>query len=114
MTAATHLSCDVCAVVEPGREPRVEVAKGSGQPRMDALALSVVTAAVGRRPVAPDVKASRACYTFDLLSTRVPPMPMVGCGFDETTASLSCYWPLKKMVKLKMRLDSVEPIAPKR
>jgi hypothetical protein len=108
MSAAQPMACLICLVVRPGESPRVELASSSGNKEVDRAAVDALTRTANRRPTDPDVRQQRSCYRFSVKIIRIPPVPMVGCGFDESTLSASCYYPTKKVVRTDVTLESVD------
>jgi hypothetical protein len=106
--AAEGLDAQVCLLVEPGATPRVELGKTSGNQEVDQAAIDALTRASHRRQSELDLKEQRACYSFAVKVVRVPPLPVVGCTFDEMELTASCYYPLKKGMEISVSLDSVD------
>lgn len=102
------ITCRVCLVVATGRPTRVELAESSGNGEMDRASIEALERAVLRRPLDPDVKPQRACYHFAAAIHRLPPLPLVGCGFDETTHTFGCYYPTMRVLRTSVTLDSVD------
>ena len=105
---AEGIAAQVCLLVEPGATPRVELSKTSGNREVDQAAIDALTRAANRRQSELDLKKQRACYSFVVKVVRVPPLPMVGCQFDEVELTASCYYPLKKQMVISVGLDGVD------
>jgi hypothetical protein len=109
--AASSLSCQVCVTFGQGEDPRVAVEQSSHRPPFDELArVALLRAARMRRPTA-DIKPTRACYEFTALFHRIPPLPVVGCSFDESKPAIACYYPTKKILRAKVKLVSARPVS---
>ena len=76
--------------------------------RLDDAAVEALRKASLRRPLDGQLVAQRACYRFAANVHRVPPLPMVGCGFDESRMTASCFYPGKQMYQLKVTLELVD------
>ena len=107
-TAAEPIACLVCLVVRPGEEPKVVMDGSSGNSEVDRMATEALARASRRWPLDPDVKPQRSCYRFSVTISRIPPLPMVGCGFDEATLTGGCYYPTMKVTKTDVHLESVD------
>lgn len=105
---AESIVCQVCLVIRPGQPPEVVLAKSSDNKEVDDAAVDALRRAALRRPYEKDLKPERACYTFAATIYRIPPLPIVGCGFDESSLKIGCYWPGKQIYQLKVRLDLVD------
>jgi hypothetical protein len=105
---AAPIAAQVCLLVNPGAPARVELGKTSGNAEVDRAAVDALTRAAQRRAPDPDVKQQRTCYRFAVTVTRVPPLPVAGCMFDEVNLTASCYYPLKKAMTISVSLDSVD------
>jgi hypothetical protein len=105
---AEDIVCQVCMVIRPGLPPEVVLAKSSGNKEVDEAAKQAVQRAADGRTLEADVKPQRACYRFAARLYRIPPMPMVGCGFDESTLTAGCYYPGKQVYQLKVSLELVD------
>jgi hypothetical protein len=102
------IACQVCLVVRPGLPPEVVLAKSSGNKEVDNAATDALTRASLRRPFEDDLKPQRACYRFAATIYRIPPLPIAGCGFDEATLKIGCYYPGMQVYQLKVSLDLVD------
>jgi hypothetical protein len=105
---AEALECEVCVDLVPGQPPRLHVARRSGRPSFDKMAKEALALAARLRELQidqqPDRKAVEACYRFTAKFHRVPPLPTVMCTFDESKPSISCLYPMKKIVSKGVRL----------
>jgi hypothetical protein len=105
---AEALECEVCVDLVPGQPPKVHVARRSGRPSFDKMAKEALALAARLRDLQiqqePDRKALEACYRFTAKFHRVPPLPAVMCTFDESKPSISCMYPMKKIVSKGVRL----------
>ena len=106
--AATPMACLICLVIRPGETPRVELAASSGNQEVDRAAVEALERTADRRPTDPDVRKQRSCYRFSVTITRIPPVPIVGCNFDEAALKASCYYPTKKVTRTDVKLESVD------
>jgi hypothetical protein len=107
--SADRLGCLVCVTLGRGaQDPRV--ARSSGRRPFDKLAVEAVKKAARSREAPGDLKPVQACYLVEAAFHRVPPLPLVGCSFDEVKLDLSCYYPTKKMLRSRVRLISVRPL----
>jgi len=105
---AESIACQVCLVIRPGLPPQVVLAKSSGNKEVDDAAVDALGRAALRRPFDEDLKAERACYKFAALIYRIPPLPIAGCGFDESTLKIGCYYPGMQVYQLKVHLELVD------
>jgi hypothetical protein len=106
--AARPIACLVCLVIRPGETARVELAASSGNEEVDRAAIEALERTAERRPTDQDVRKQRSCYRFSVTVTRIPPVPIVGCNFDEAALKASCYWPAKKVTRTDVKLESVD------
>jgi hypothetical protein len=108
---AERRQVEICVDVGSGRASKAMLRRGSGNAALDRLAVDSFEKAAAARPVPPDSRAGRACYEVTISAHRVPPLPVVGCGFD--VSGVTCSWPYKKLTAVSSRLVSVEyPPAP--
>jgi hypothetical protein len=105
---AESIACQVCLVIRPGQPPEVVLARSSANKEVDQAAVDALMRAALRRPYEKDLRPERACYTFAATIYRIPPLPIVGCGFDESSLKIGCYYPGKMVYQLKVRLDLVD------
>jgi hypothetical protein len=105
---AESITCQVCLVVRPGRPPEVVLAASSGNEEVDEAATEALRKASLRRELDEQMKPQRTCYSFSASVYRIPPVPMVGCSFDESLLKLGCYYPGKMIYRLKVNLDLVD------
>jgi hypothetical protein len=104
---ASTMACELCVAVGlRGELPEVKLRRRSGNRSFDALALESMrrTARLEKAPT--DAPASEACYEFSASFHRVPPLPYVGCSFDESKPSISCFYPTKKILNARVKLVS--------
>ena len=106
--AARPMACLVCLVIRPGETASVELAASSGNKEVDRAAVEALERTAQRRPTDPEVRRQRSCYRFSVTVIRIPPVPMVGCSFDEAALTASCYYPTKKMTRTQVHLESVD------
>jgi hypothetical protein len=106
--AARPIACLVCLVIRPGETARVELAASSGNKEVDRAAVEALERVAERRPTDQDVRNQRSCYRFTTTIHRIPPVPIVGCNFDEAALRASCYYPTKKVTKTDVKLESVD------
>lgn len=104
---AEAIACQVCLIIRPGADPEVVLNHSSGSKEIDQAATDAMTRAWRSRPQELDLKPQRACYRFAATIARIPPLPIVGCGFDESTLKVGCYYPGMQVYRLKVSLDSV-------
>jgi hypothetical protein len=97
---------EVCLDVAPGREPRPLLRRGSGFVALDRLAVDAFAKAIAARPLPADVRAGLACYELRISAYRMPPVPMLSCGFG--AEGFTCMWPFKRITAVKARLVSVD------
>jgi hypothetical protein len=105
---AEAIASQVCLLFAPGAPPRVQLGQSSNNDEVDRAAVDALSRAARRRQPEPDLRKQRTCYTFAVKVVRVPPLPMVGCMFDEVELTASCYYPLKKGMTISVSLDSVD------
>jgi outer membrane biosynthesis protein TonB len=106
--AARPMACLVCLVIRPGEIASVELAASSGSKEVDRAAVEALERTAQRRPTDPEVRKQRSCYRFSVKVIRIPPVPIVGCSFDEAALTASCYYPTKKLTKTQVHLESVD------
>jgi hypothetical protein len=107
---ADRLACSICVVLGAGGSPEPAVAQSSGRPPFDKLAAEAVRKAARLRAPPAGLKPVRACYLAEARFHRVPPIPVVGCSFDESKPSLDCYYPTKKILRWSVKLQSIRPL----
>ena len=93
---ADGLSALVCALICSKDKVKFKVENSSGRKPFDRLALNAAQKAVDGLPLPKDVQAARACFRFTARFTHVPPLPFVGCDFDEVLLTARCFYPLGK------------------
>lgn len=103
---ANRLACTLCVTVAWGQPARLELRSSSHRPAFDRLARHALHRAVKRRPPTRADRPVRACYRVVASFSRVPPLPVVGCTFDEVKPSLNCFYPFKKVLKTRLTLVS--------
>jgi hypothetical protein len=106
--AGRPMACLVCLVMRPGEPAKVELAASSGNKEVDRAAMEALERTAQRRPTDPEVRKQRSCYRFSVTVIRIPPVPVVGCSFDEAALTASCYYPTKKMTRTQVHLESVD------
>ena len=84
----------------------IKLQRSSNRPAFDRLARTALTRALKRRPVTRKQRPVEACYRVAALFTRVPPLPMAGCQFDEVHLKAACFYPLMKVLKPRVTLVS--------
>ena len=103
------MACLVCLVIRPGRDraawnwPPVRATRRSIAPPSRRWSAPPSAG----RPTS-DVRKQRSCYRFSVTVTRIPPVPIVGCNFDEAALKASCYYPTKKVTRTEVKLESVD------
>lgn len=107
VAAATPIACLVCLVLRPPAAPEVVLGASSGNDALDRQAMSAVRRAADNRPLEADVRAQRSCYRFEATVFRVPPLPVLGCATDEK-GGVQCMYPMKKLMKTTVTLQSVD------
>jgi len=105
---AEERRAEVCLDVAAGQETAVVLRHSSGNAALDRLTVESFTKAVAARPVPPDARRGLACYELRISAFRMPPLPVVACGFDIGFGGLNCVWPFKKVTSVKGRLLTVE------
>jgi hypothetical protein len=103
---AEERKAEVCLDMAPGKTPSPSLRRQSGNAALDRLVLDSFTRAIAARPVPPDVRTGLACYEVRLSAFRMPPGPIVSCGFDG--GGVSCVWPFKKITSVTGKLLSVD------
>jgi hypothetical protein len=106
--AATPIACLVCVELRPGLPPAVKLVGSSGNSGIDREATQALDHAVRRKAVDTDLRPGRACYRFTATMHRLPPLPIVGCGFDEASLKAECYYPTKAVYRTTVNLESVD------
>jgi hypothetical protein len=107
---ADRLACSVCVVIGAGGSSEPKLARSSGRPPFDRLAVKAVRKAARLQAPPADLKSVQACYLAEARFHRVPPIPVVGCHFDESKPSLDCFYPTKKILRWSVKLQSVRPL----
>lgn len=108
---ASALRTELCATVSAGRVGRIKRRRSSGLRKFDAMAMKALRRAIARRPEqVSDAPPARVCYRFVARYYRAPPLPTIGCTFDETKPSMTCIYPMKRVVKVTGRLLSSRPL----
>jgi TonB family protein len=107
-SAVKPMDCVVCVVLRPGVAPQVQVSESSGNDELDTAALDALRRASANRPPEPDVPSQKSCYRFRATVQRVPPVPVIGCAFDETNLTARCHYPTQKVYKTTVTLESVD------
>lgn len=106
--AASPIGCMVCLVIKPDTAPQIVLGDSSGNLEVDRMAVEALERAAARRPVDRDVKPEKACYRFTANVSRIPPLPIAGCGFDEVKMTFGCYYPTMRVYKTSVTLESVD------
>jgi hypothetical protein len=106
--AVKPMDCVVCVVLRPGAAPEVVLRESSGNAEIDNTAVESLRQATRARPLDSDVPPQKSCYRFRATVQRIPPVPIIGCGFDEVTMSARCYLPLQKVRRTSVTLESVD------
>jgi hypothetical protein len=101
---AKALSSIVCVHFETNK---VSLDRSSSRPAFDRLAISALKKATALRTPPKDVEHRKACYRFSASFGRVPPLPLVGCNFDEVLLTLRCFYPFKKLMTVSVTLFAV-------
>ena len=107
---ADRLGCLICVRLGGGPPSEPTIARSSGRRPFDRQALEAVRKAVRSRQAPAEVKPVRACYLVEAHFFRVPPLPMVGCSFDESKLTASCFYPTKKVLRSGVKLLSIRPL----
>jgi hypothetical protein len=97
---------EVCLDFVPGREPVPTLRRSSGTTALDRLALDAFARAIAARPLPADLRPGLACYEMRISAFRMPPLPVLSCGYGET--GFTCVWPFKRITSVKGRLLSVD------
>jgi len=106
--AAQPMECLVCVVVRANRAPEVVLDGSSGNAELDKAAVQSLERATRTRTVETYVRPQRSCYRFRATVQRVPPVPVIGCRFDEVTLKGGCVFPTQKVYKTSVSLESVD------
>ena len=107
---ADKLTCTYCVELRPGEAPRLTLARRSGKSAFDKQAKEALDRAVRLRPQAAGEAPVEACYLFTAKFFRVPPLPVVGCQFDEVNLTAECFYPFKKVLRSNVKLVGVRPL----
>jgi len=102
-----RLVCQLCVTLRHGGDAEVRITASSHRASFDRMAREVVVKAARLRPLPKDAQPVEACYRVQAKFSRVPPLPTVGCRFDESKPSIECYYPTKKIVRSGVKLLSV-------
>jgi hypothetical protein len=105
---ASVMACELCVTVARGELPAARLRRRSGNRVFDRLALESLARAARLREPPAGAHAPRveACYEFSARFHRVPPTPTLGCSFDESVPTISCYYPFKKILRSNVKLLS--------
>ncbi|MCC6750606.1 MAG: hypothetical protein IT371_23290 [Deltaproteobacteria bacterium] len=104
---ADELRATYCIETD-GREVRLTLASRSGRRPFDRIAERALRTALRLEPEgSPPLPA--ACYRFTARFHRVPPLPYVGCSFDEVLLKAACFYPLKRILRTNVELVSAAP-----
>jgi hypothetical protein len=98
---------EVCLDVGPGKVAAPSLRRRSGNLALDHLAVDSFARAIAARPVPADTRAGLACFEVRIKAFRMPPVPVLSCGFDEHD-NFGCVWPFKKITAVTGRLLSVD------
>lgn len=107
---ADALQCTYCVELRPGEAPRVNLARRSGKSAFDKQAREALNMALRLRPAGAKEDPVEACYLFTAKFFRVPPLPVVGCTFDEVQLTAECFYPFKKVLRSNVKLVGVRPL----
>ena len=107
---ADALKCTYCVELRPGEAPRVNLARRSGKAAFDRQAREALNKALRLRPAPAEDAPVEACYLFTAKFFRVPPLPVVGCTFDEVHLTAECFYPFKKVLRSNVKLVGVRPL----
>jgi hypothetical protein len=102
------MDCVVCVVLRPDTAPEVVLGESSGNAELDNAAVEALKQATDNRAIEEDVPSQKSCYRFRATVQRIPPVPVIGCGFDEVTMSAKCFYPTQKVHKTTVILESVD------
>jgi hypothetical protein len=105
-SAALDWAARVCVGFDEAGAPEVELEAPSGIAALDRLAREIVVQAADRRRAGLS-HAVRACYKFSARLARVPPVPILACGFDAHWRP-ECVYPLKELASTRVELDGIE------
>ena len=82
----------------------------SGSAGFDKLALAQ-TRALARLELhklgAPPREGRTTLWAFEADFNMVPPLPIAGCGFDAYFMPGECFWPGKRSVRSRIRLEAI-------
>jgi hypothetical protein len=84
----------------------ISLDRSSGVPAHDRLAMEAAESLpnLGPRPV----DQADTLWAFETALWIVPPAPVAGCALDATFVPGPCFYPLKRMVRSRVRLEAVE------
>lgn len=104
---AGQLSCVLCVRFRLDQPPVIRVKRRSENAVFTRLAKRALERALRlqgkRRP-----PKGEACYRFAAKFHRVPPLPIVGCNFDEVRLRAECFYPFKKILRREVTLLSAD------
>jgi hypothetical protein len=104
---AGGMQCILCVDLGPGLTPVVRVLRSSRRRPFDRLASRALLKAARTREIPAEVGKVTACYRFVAQFFRVPPMPTILCNFEENDLTFECYYPGKKIIRMKVKLQTV-------
>ena len=107
---ADALRCTFCVELRPGEAPTVHLARPSGKRAFDRLAREAMERAVRLHRQGRGDASVEACYQFTAKFFRVPPLPVVGCQFDEVHLTGECFYPFKNVLRSNVKLVGVRPL----
>lgn len=99
---------EVCVRIDAQGRQEITVTKSAMHTDFDRLARQALRKAVRLGMPPRHQLPVHACYRFSVSFHRIPPLPLFACAFDEVKPSIECYWPLKKILRSKVELASVD------
>jgi hypothetical protein len=108
--AANEVATDLCFSVggSSATTPPPRIARSSGNRAIDAVATDALERALRLGLLPEQTAPAVACLRFTARFQRIPPLPVLGCAFDLWPPDVSCYYPLKRMLKTRVALLSVD------
>jgi hypothetical protein len=92
---------------EDGSIEDIHLETGSGNGFYDRLALAQARKLATLSLGAPPRGHRRSLWSFESDFVQIPPFPIAGCAMESFIIPRECYYPLKKMVKSRLRLEAV-------
>ncbi|MEZ4408824.1 MAG: TonB family protein [Polyangiales bacterium] len=91
----------------------VRVVRASHVAGFDRAAVEAVRAAIPLQERVPLPGGRRSRWSFDVLASRDPILPMVGMAFDESSGWFEFHWPGRLHVRSRVWMERAGPLPPR-